>query len=374
MSRVLFAGGGTGGHLYPALALADALKAERPDVQPYFVGALRGVESRVLPQRDVPHTLLPIEPIYRDRIWRNARQISAVTRTLFGLHRVFRRERPALVVGTGGYASGPACAFALTRGVPVALQEQNSYPGATTKMLSRWARQVHLGFAEAEKHLKIGERTRVYALGNPIKPPLEIDRGEARRNFGLEEEGTVLLVVGGSQGARAVNHALLGALDAVARGDFQRPAGLQILWATGPTHIETVSTHLAQYEDMRWGHAFGYIENMPYALASADVAISRAGAMGTAELLAWGIPAVLVPLPTSAANHQVYNAEALAAAGAAVSLLEQDATPELLWSTLRAIVEDHALRAQMAERARERARPDAAREIARELLTLVDAS
>ena len=373
MTRVIFAGGGTGGHLYPALALADALRAEHPEMEPYFVGAQRGVEARVLPQRGAPHTLLPIEPIYRDRVWRNVRQVSAVTRTVAGLFRIFRQQKPALVVGTGGYASGPACAFALARGVPVALQEQNSFPGATTKMLSRWARQVHLGFAEAEKHLKVGKNTRVYALGNPIQPPIPIARGEARRTFGLNDGGTVLLVVGGSQGARAVNQALLGAIDAIARGDYTRPAGLQILWATGPAHIDGVRAHLAQHGEMEWVRPVGYIENMPFALASADVAISRAGAMGTAELLAWGIPSVLVPLPTAAANHQVHNAEALAAAGAAVSLLESEATPELLWSTLRAIIEDDALRAEMAARARERARPDAARAIARELMTLVTA-
>ena len=185
MTRVIFAGGGTGGHLYPALALADALRAEHPEMEPYFVGAQRGVEARVLPQRGAPHTLLPIEPIYRDRVWRNVRQVSAVTRTVAGLFRIFRQQKPALVVGTGGYASGPACAFALARGVPVALQEQNSFPGATTKMLSRWARQVHLGFAEAEKHLKVGKNTRVYAIGNPIQTPIQIARGEARRTFGL---------------------------------------------------------------------------------------------------------------------------------------------------------------------------------------------
>ena len=376
MKRVLFAGGGTGGHLYPALALADALRAQDASVDAHFVGAQRGVETRVLPQRGVPHTLLPIEPIYRDRIWRNARQVSALTRTWAGLRRLFRRERPSLVVGTGGYASGPACGYALLRGVPVALQEQNSYPGFTTRLLSRWAQQVHLGFPEAERHLRPGRGTRVFALGNPIQPPDRTsNRAAARTRFGLAPEGVVALIMGGSQGARAVNEALLGALERVAAAELRRPApDFQLLWATGPTHFDRVRGRLAELTGVEWVKAVGYIDDMPAALASADVAISRAGAMATAELLAWGIPAVLVPLPTAAADHQTHNAAALAAAGAALHLPEAEATPQRVWSALSDLAGDEARRTEMSARARARARPDAAHDIAQRLLTLLEAA
>lgn len=374
MTRMIFAGGGTGGHLYPALALADALMREDPAVEPFFVGARRGVEARVLPAKGVEHALLPIEPIYRDRIWRNARLVPSMTRTVAGLSGLFDRLRPALVVGTGGYASGPACGWALARGVPVALQEQNSYPGLTTRWLSRWARQVHLGFPEAERYLHPGRRTRIFALGNPIQPPdRSIDRTHARRAFGLDPEALVVLVVGGSQGARAINQALVGAVERVEAGSLEAPpAGMQLLWATGPGHIEAVRERLERAGSPAWVRAVGYIDEMPRALASADLAVSRAGAMGTAELLAWGIPSILIPLPTAAANHQVYNAEALAEAGAAVALRESELTPERLLTELRSLAADDARRERLAERARDRARPDAARQIAQRLLTLME--
>ncbi|MFW6078194.1 MAG: undecaprenyldiphospho-muramoylpentapeptide beta-N-acetylglucosaminyltransferase [Gemmatimonadota bacterium] len=375
MNRVLFAGGGTGGHLYPALNLADALRAERPEAAVHFVGARRGIEARVLPERGAPHTLLPLEPLRRDRVWRNWRLLPAAVGGARGLHRLFRAFSPALVVGTGGYASGPACVWALLRGVPVALQEQNSYPGLTTRELSRWARQVHLGFPEAEQHLRTGRATRVFVLGNPIRPPdRTVDRREGRRALGLPERGTVLLVVGGSQGARAINDALADALEGVARGSLApRPRGLHVLWATGPSHVDGIRAHLAGTALEAWVTPVGYIDRMDRALAAADLALSRAGAMATAEFLAWGVPAVLVPLPTAAADHQSHNARALDEAGAAIHLPQPELTPERLWHEVAALAVDAERRAAMAKAAQARARPDAARRIVRRLLEVVEA-
>jgi UDP-N-acetylglucosamine--N-acetylmuramyl-(pentapeptide) pyrophosphoryl-undecaprenol N-acetylglucosamine transferase len=293
----------------------------------------------------------------------------------WGLAMLTVRKRPALVVGTGGYASGPACGWALLTGVPIALQEQNSFPGLTTRWLSRFADQVHLGFPEAEEHLRPGRKTAVLDHGNPIQPPdTEVDRAAARRKFGLSPSSTVVLVVGGSQGARAVNEALAGALERVASGESERPESLEILWATGPSQLESVNERLAPLDVGAWVHAVGYIDEMPAALASADVAISRAGAMGTAELLAWGIPSVLVPLPTAAADHQTHNARALDSFGAAVALPQAEATPERLWSELVGLAGDAGRRRTMAERARERARPNAAKKIAGDLLRIVEGS
>ena len=198
--RFLFAGGGTGGHLYPALALAAAVQAERAGTEVHFVGALRGVEARVLPQQRVPHTLLPLQPLFRDRVWRNWKVPFALGSSFAGLASLFRRFRPQVVVGTGGYACGPACFYAVLRGRPMALWEGNSFPGMSIRLLSRWARQVHLGFPEARKYLKPGRATQVFDLGNPIRPPdRSLDRAECRRGFGLAAEGTLVLVVGGRQ-------------------------------------------------------------------------------------------------------------------------------------------------------------------------------
>ncbi|HSL71624.1 MAG TPA: undecaprenyldiphospho-muramoylpentapeptide beta-N-acetylglucosaminyltransferase [Longimicrobiales bacterium] len=367
MSRVLFAGGGTGGHLYPALALAAALRRERPATEVHFVGALRGVEARVLPAEKQPHTLLPFEPLRRSRVWENWKLVPAIVRSSAGLSRLFRTYRPRLVVGTGGYASAPACAWALMRGVPIAVQEQNSWPGLTTRVMSRWARQVHLGFPEARRLLKPGKRTVVTALGNPIAPPdAALDRLQCRERFGLSADATVVLVVGGSQGARAINEALL---EAVSSG---LQPGVEILWATGPSHYESIKARLAQMPKLGGVIPIPYIIEMPKALASADVAISRAGAMATAELLAWGVPALLIPFPFAAADHQTHNARALAEAGAALMLVERDLSGERLRQELERLTADVDLRSRVSRAARERARPNAARDIARELITLLD--
>lgn len=372
MRNVIFAGGGTGGHLYPAIALADALQELDPSVRVHFVGARRGVEARVLPEKGLPHTLLPMRGFQRDGLVQNWRLVPALSGTFWGLFRLFRQLKPALVVGTGGYASGPAGMWAVLNGVPLALQEQNSHAGAVTRLLSRRARQVHLGFPEAASQLKPGAKTEILSLGNPIRPPdTSIDRAQSRSRFNVADDAVVLLVVGGSQGARAVNEALLGALEGVAAGTLpQRPEKLEIVWATGPAHIDSVQARL-QPLGLEWVHAHGYIDAMPEALAATDVAVTRAGAMATAELLAWGRPMILVPLPTAAADHQTHNARALEEAGAGVMLLERELSPERVWNDVIALTGDAARRSAMEDAARRRAQPDAAREIARHLHSLM---
>jgi UDP-N-acetylglucosamine--N-acetylmuramyl-(pentapeptide) pyrophosphoryl-undecaprenol N-acetylglucosamine transferase len=370
--RVLFAGGGTGGHLYPALALGDAFKRLDPAAEVFFIGAKRGVEARVLPEKGVPHQLLPLEPIRRAKPWQNWRLLPAMAQSFGGLGRIFRTFRPNLVVGTGGYASGPAVGYALLRGVPAAVQEQNSYPGFVTRLVDKRVRQLHLAFPEARKYLKPGKRTEVFEFGNPITPPdFSVDRIAARTKFGLGG-GTVGLVVGGSQGARAVNEALLADLRGVVEGRIDSlPAGFELLWATGTGNYDRVQAALADIGSPAWVKAVPYITDMPSALASADFAISRAGAMSLAELCAWGVPSILVPLPTAAANHQYHNAVALAEAGAAVMIEEKQLGGGRLWRDMMSVVNDASLRAALAAKAKERGQPDAADLIVRELARLI---
>nr|MDQ3389614.1 UDP-N-acetylglucosamine--N-acetylmuramyl-(pentapeptide) pyrophosphoryl-undecaprenol N-acetylglucosamine transferase [Gemmatimonadota bacterium] len=359
------------GHLYPALALAEAFQRRDPQAEVFFVGAMRGVEARVLPERGVPHHLLPFEPIRRSRPWENWRLIVGLTRSVTGLSRVFRDFRPELVVGTGGYASGPAVGWGIVSGVPTAVQEQNSYPGVTTRWLAGRVRQIHLAFPEAEQYLSPGQRTELFTLGNPIQPPdPSIDVADARAHFGLGG-GTVALVVGGSQGSLAVNKALLSDLRGVVEGRLPPPPeGLEILWATGPAHHEGVAARLGEL-GIGWVHAVPYIREMPRALAASDVAVSRAGAMALAELCAWGIPSILVPLPTAAANHQQHNAVALRDAGAALLVPQHELPGGTLWKELVGLASDPARRGEISARARERGKPDAADRIVEQLSRLV---
>lgn len=372
---VVFSGGGTGGHLYPALALSEALEGLRPDVASFFIGARRGVEARVLPARGLPHLLLEVEGLPRGPqgvLRRTAASFGALAklmRALGQLARELQLLRPSMVVVTGGYAGGPAGILASLLGLPLVLQEQNSVPGLTTRLLALRAREIHLAFPEARARLPRPARRRARISGNPVRPPLAVDRVAAARHFGVDPDAPVVLVVGGSQGSAALNRGVLELLQA--RHGEPLSGGGSLLWATGPTHLATVEEALATLGSPSWVRPVGYIEAMGDALALADVAVSRAGAMATSEFLAWGIPAVLVPLPTAAADHQTVNARALAEAGAALLLPESRLGADSLAEALEGLLADPRRRAAMAGAARARGRPSAAVEIAASLERLL---
>ena len=368
---VLFSGGGTGGHLYPALALASALVDLRPDVRPFFVGSERGIEAGVFAARGVEHALLPVRGFARGAVLSNWRVVPALFRSLRRVTRLFRILTPELVVVTGGYASGPSGIVAVLKRVPLAIQEQNSVPGFTTSLLARWAGQIYLAFPEAVTGLPTRARDRVLLNGNPIEAPRPIDRAQARAAFGLHPAGFVVLVVGGSQGSAALNKGVLEAVRMVVHGGRPPLAGLQLLWSTGAGHVANVEDALADVGVPDWVRAVEYIHDMPRALAASDLAISRAGAIATSEFLAWGLPSVLVPLPTAAANHQEHNAVALAAAGAAVHLPERELSGERLWSTIEGLATDPARLEAQRKAARERGRPESASRIAASLVDLL---
>jgi UDP-N-acetylglucosamine--N-acetylmuramyl-(pentapeptide) pyrophosphoryl-undecaprenol N-acetylglucosamine transferase len=368
---VVFAGGGTGGHLYPALRLAEALVEERPDVQPRFVGAAGGIEARVLPARGIPHLLVAVEGIRRDRRLANIPVLLGLVGAVVRVVSAYRRWRPRLVVATGGYAAAPAGLAAAVLRIPLALQEQNSLPGVTTKLLSRFASQIHLAFPEARDQLPASARAAVRVTGNPIRPVDRMPKAEARRKLGLRGSGLVVVITGGSQGSRALNDRLLDAVAGLVAGELPAPDGLELLWMTGPGNFDGVRQRLDGLHSPDWIHVVPYIEDMPAALAAADVAIGRAGAMSTAEFLASGLPALLVPLPTSAEGHQKKNALALQAAGVALCLVEDETTGAKLWEALVALAVDGARRRAMAQKALERARPHAAERIARDLAALL---
>lgn len=355
--RVVFTGGGTGGHLYPALAIARALVAARPDVEPFFVGARRGIERDLLPGTGFPHLLLDAHPLYRARPWQNWRTITGLVGGWRRLSALARETRPQLVVATGGYAAGPTLAWAATRGVPFVLQEQNAHVGATNRFFARWAREIYVGFPEAREGLPAAVHSRVHALGNPIQPPIAVEarapRAAARAQWGFGPDvGVVVLAFGGSQGSAALNR-LVAAW--VGQG---LPAGVGLIWGTGKAHL-AAHEHLASARVI----VRPYLNPIGDAYAAADFAVARAGAMTTAELCAWGIPMFLVPLPTAAADHQTVNARSLAAAGAATWVPESQVSPADLSAFCTRMSSPAAL-AEARAATVARARPEAAREIA----------
>lgn len=292
---------------------------------------------------------------------------------------------------TGGYAGAPAGLVARLRGIPLVLQEQNAVPGLTTRLLARGAREIHVAYPEAVERLPEKARSRAHVSGNPVRRPVPRGRDEARRALGLDPAVPTLLVVGGSQGSLALNRAvtemvreLHGPAGGVIPGAAAEGAptdgdpgtgpapGFQLLWSTGPRHLQTVTDGLSRSgRRPGWVHLVGYIDDMAAALEAADLALSRAGAMATSEFLAWGLPALLVPLPTAAADHQARNALALEAAGCAVHLPQAELTGGALLSEVRRLLGDGEGLRVMSRRARERGRPEAAEDIARRLLALL---
>jgi UDP-N-acetylglucosamine--N-acetylmuramyl-(pentapeptide) pyrophosphoryl-undecaprenol N-acetylglucosamine transferase len=366
MPVVLIAGGGTGGHLMPALAIADAIVAADSRFQPYFVGAERGLEAKVLPGRPWPYTLLPFEPIYRKQWWKNAALPLTMWRSLRGVREILRRENPVLAIGTGGYASGPALYAAAGRDIPTAIQEQNAFPGFASRRLASRVRQIHLGFPEARAHLKPGKDTEVLDTGNPIVPPPAIrpDRATAKRRLGFDPDKPLVLSTGGSQGSLAMNQVIA---EAVKSGAW--PADVQLLWQTGHGSFDQFKTLAGQGRRVT-----AFLDPIADALAAADLAIGRAGAMTIADITAWELPSILIPLPTAAANHQLGNARAMADAGASTLLEQANLTAGSLCDAVRSLTGDAARMAGMASAAKSRARPDAAHQIAIAALRLVSIS
>lgn len=364
-TRILIAGGGTGGHLVPALNLAGALRRAEPACELLLVGAERGVESRVLPTSGYAHRLLPMQPLVRNRPWRNWRLLTTAPAVFRGIAEAFRAVEPDVVVGTGGYASAPALAYAIAARRPTAIQEQNAFPGLVTRLLASHVDQVHLGYPEAVRRLKPGRKTRVETHGNPVAPPESESAARAADGFDWPS-GRVVLVTGGSQGARALNEMLLRDLASASAW----PSGATLVWVAGPAHEEAVS---AAVRGTPWAdriRVLPWIDDLGARLGRVDLAIARAGAMFSAELAAAGVPALLVPLPTAAGDHQRHNAEALEAAGAALVFEQNNTAPGALWDAVVEILGASAKRAAMAARMRQRGHPEAADRIAADLLSL----
>lgn len=363
--NVFFAGGGTGGHLYPALAIARALVRANPDVQPFFIGARRGIERDVLPGSGFPYELLDLHPLYRSAPYKNWRTLVGATSAWRRLGVLARERQPAALVATGGYAAGVALAYASRYHIPIIIQEQNSFPGLTVRYFAKWAAQIHLGFPEASPFLKRGPRTQLFDSGNPVELPASVERSPARWGFS-EGAGLTLLVFGGSQGSEAINRVVSDWVTPWVHDDGVGPTGLRVIWATGKG-----SYSLYQHLDSRAVRVVPYISPMADAYAVADFALCRAGAMTAAELAVWGIPAIMVPLPTAAGDHQTANAAALADANAAILLPQRSLTVATLAVAVDRLASDPASLQTMRRAALHRARPNAADDIAAHILSIL---
>jgi UDP-N-acetylglucosamine--N-acetylmuramyl-(pentapeptide) pyrophosphoryl-undecaprenol N-acetylglucosamine transferase len=360
--RVVIAGGGTGGHLYPGIAVAREILARRPDAQVSFAGTARGIEARVVPREGFALDLIRSAGLKGKALAARARGAALLPVGFYDAARIVGARRPHLVIGVGGYSSGPVVLAAALRGVPTMLLEQNAVPGLTNRMLARVVRAAAVTFDSTRRFFG----SKAFVSGNPVRPEF-LEAVEPTRESGAHADASSVgvLVFGGSQGAHAINLAMVAAAPQLAHGGRR----LRLAHQTGERDVAMVRGAYREAGLEATVEAFFF--DMGFRLRDADVIVCRAGATTLAELTAAGKPAILIPLPTATDDHQRRNAEALVEAGAADLLLQSDATGDRLAQRILALAADPDARARMGRAARSLARPDAARVIVDRALELI---
>jgi len=361
---VVFAGGGTGGHVYPALAIAEAVRRLSPDALIAFIGTRDRIEGRVVPRQGYAFHAIRVSGVRRAFTVSNLLVPIRLLVALWQSWRILRQVRPDVVVGTGGYVCGPPLFMAVRMGIPTVIQEQNSYPGLTTRLLAGRVDEVHITFDVTRRFLRTGEKA--ILSGNPARSAIgNVTRDKGARTFGLDPARQTVLVTGGSQGAATLNIAMIGALERFLA------EGIQVLWSTGEQEYERVKEAVGERvaANPKLAVVLPFIGDMDHAYAVADVAVCRSGATTLAELTNAGVPSVLVPYPFAAADHQRLNAEALVAAGAAEMVADSEIAIRLL-PAVRGLLTDRARLQAMASRARALGKPDAADRLARSIAAL----
>jgi UDP-N-acetylglucosamine--N-acetylmuramyl-(pentapeptide) pyrophosphoryl-undecaprenol N-acetylglucosamine transferase len=358
--KILFAGGGTGGHLMPAINIALALREIDKDIDVLFVGKRDGMEKGIVTRFDFAISEIEAVPMRRS--------VKGVINFILNWNKgvkqaaaVLREFNPQVVVGTGGYVSGPVVRMAHKMQIPIYMQEQNSLPGLATRTLSQMAESVFIAYEGATKYIS-KEKCRM--VGNPVRPDLlNATRDDGIREFSLDSSRKTILILGGSSGARGINNAII---DVIRMGVI--PENWQLLWQIGQKDFSETA---AVIPDKFRGKYLPFIHNMPAAYASADLVISRSGAMALAEIAVWGLPSILIPYPYATGDHQSINAREFAESGAAVVIPEKS-LPDMLASVISGMVKDDEKRNVMARGANTLARPDAANNIAKIILDKIN--
>jgi UDP-N-acetylglucosamine--N-acetylmuramyl-(pentapeptide) pyrophosphoryl-undecaprenol N-acetylglucosamine transferase len=350
--------------VYPAIAIADAVTALRPDARVVFAGTEDRLEARAVPQAGYALHPITAQGVQRRLSVENLKVPLRVLKGLLQSWRLVGAIEPDVAVGTGGYVSGPVLLAAWLRGRPLLIQEQNAYAGVTNRLLARLASRIHLAFPEAKEWVPADRAT---VSGNPTRRSLrEADPMEARAALRLPADARVLLVMGGSLGSAALNEAVETHLEMLLS---RQPSGdVYVLWQTGTRYHEAIAGRVDDHPQLR---LLEYIDRMDRAYAAADLVVCRAGALTCSELMVTGTPAILVPSPNVVADHQTKNARSMERTGAA-QLLPEAELQDRFADVVHDLLHDPDARAEMAEAAREMARPEAAETIARDVLTLAD--
>lgn len=359
--KAIISGGGTGGHIFPAIAIADAIRAKVPDADILFVGAEGKMEMELVPKAGYKIKGLPIRGFQRKITWQNLMMPFRLLNSLWKAYRIIRECNPDVVIGVGGYASGPILQMATWSGIPTMLQEQNSFAGATNRLLGNKAKKIFVAYDHMEKFFP---KDKIIFTGNPIRGQLMKTAGDkktAREKLGLSPDNPTVFVFGGSLGAKTLNEALVKGFTG-----HVMPDHINIIWQAGKLYKDQYASHeLARHPNVK---VFPFIDDMATMYSAADLVVCRAGALTISEIALLRKPAILVPSPNVAEDHQTANAKALVEKNAAILVKDADARDQLV-KTMITTVSDQPLLAKLSDNIGYFAKPDAAVKIAEEILT-----
>ena len=363
--RIIISGGGTGGHIFPAVSIANAIKELRPDTEILFVGAEGRMEMHRVPAAGYPIKGLPVAGFDRKNLFKNIPVLIKLFKSQRLARKIVKDFQPHAAVGVGGYASGPTLKVAGSLGIPTLLQEQNSYAGVTNKLLAKQAKTICVAYEGMERFF---DKEKIILTGNPIRQGLlnhSTTREEAISTFGLDPNKRTILILGGSLGARTINQCLMENLDKV------KSSGVQFIWQTGKIYIEEAKAAVAKAGELPMLHVTDFISDMATAYCAADLVISRAGAGSISEFCLLQKPVILVPSPNVAEDHQTKNALALVNKNAALYVKDIEAKDLLLDKAIEAVKQPDLLK-NLSKNITELAFTDSANIIAKEVIKLAE--
>ena len=335
--RIIISGGGTGGHIFPAVSIANALKAQHPDIEILFVGAEGRMEMHRVPAAGYQIIGLPVAGFDRKHLWKNISVLIKLVRSQLKARQIIKDFKPHAAVGVGGYASGPTLKMAGMMGIPTLIQEQNSYAGVTNKLLAKKACKICVAYEGMERFF---EKDKIILTGNPVRQGLlnhTLSREAAIQSFGLDPQKKTILIVGGSLGARTINNCVMHGLEKI------KMSGVQFIWQTGKFYIEEAKATVTKTGDLPMLHTTDFISDMAAAYSAADLVISRAGAGSISEFCLLQKPVILVPSPNVAEDHQTKNALALVNKDAALYVKDMEAEEKLLDLAIQTVQQPETL-------------------------------
>ncbi len=365
--KIIVSGGGTGGHIFPAVAIANALKKQHQDAEILFVGAKGRMEMEKVPKAGYPIEGLWISGLQRKLDLKNLSFPFKVLNSVLKARRILKKFKPHVAIGTGGYASGPLLYAAAKKNIPTLIQEQNSFPGITNKLLGKVVHTICVAFEGMDKYFP---KQKLVVTGSPIRNEilhLKVTKQEGLSFFGLKENKPTLLIIGGSQGARKVNEAIGNKLEAILNNN------IQVIWQTGPHSHEQCQSIADAREQKDMIKVLPFISRMDLAYAASDLIVSRAGAIAIAEIIAVERPAIFIPLPSAAEDHQTKNAQTLVDGKAAVMIKESEAEDKLA-QYISDLLNNASDRNIMVQNLKRFAHPEATNQIVEEVNKLIQLS